>query len=326
MGIEQDFVVNKRVLVMGVSGMFGRGLSYVLTKNNEVYGLGRFPSPEIKEEVSQWCEELWDVDVSQPGSLRSVPDDFDVVFNEIVQWNAGGRYAWDSFRQLMLVNSLFPGHVMEHFAESGARMVFGSTGGVYLPSKDRNDLIREGVTGSEGGYMAYDDTKLGGEMLVNYFSIEHQIPAVILRYFWPAAPYTYNGRASSTCCLYLQGKPSQVSRKNPWYYNVGYISDLIYATIAAANRVDCPAPLYNVAGKNIASFREVDEAVAEELGMDPIFEEVEKERDLPMYLADVRRMSQDLWEPRIGLRECVRRCVRAVKEEANALQDWMFEC
>jgi len=85
--------------------------------------------------------------------------------------------------------------------------------------------------------------------------------------------------------------------KEVWYHNISCISDLIYATIAAANRV------------------------AEELGMEPLFEEVEQERDMPMYLADVSRMARDLWEPRVGLRECV----RAVKEGIRTPQDWMFE-
>jgi len=55
--------------------------------------------------------------------------------------------------------------------------------------------------------------------------------------------------------------------------------------------------------------------------MEPLFEEVEQERDMPMYLADVSRMARDLWEPRVGLRECV----RAVKEGIRTPQDWMFE-
>jgi len=49
MGMEQDILVGKRVLVIGVTGLIGRGLSYVLAKNNEVHGLCRFKEPELRE-------------------------------------------------------------------------------------------------------------------------------------------------------------------------------------------------------------------------------------------------------------------------------------
>jgi len=325
-GIEQEFVSGKRVLVLGVTGLFGRGLSYLLSKNNEVHGLDIFPHPRTEREVSGWCARLWKVDCSQRNCLRDMPKDFDVVFNLAVQWGHGQAWDWNTFEQMALVNSFLPGQVMEHFGGSGAKLVFGSTGGCYVASKDRSDLHREGVTMSQGGGHPYDDTKLGGEMLVKYFSREHGIPAVILRYYWPAAPYHDGGRAGRAYRAYMAGKPTQVSRKNPWYHNVGYISDLLYATCAAANHTAAPAALYNVSGSEIVSYRDVDLAVAEELGIEPIFEEVEQERDMPMYLADVARMSRELWKPRIGLRQCVRRCVRAVKEGIRTPRDWMFEC
>jgi len=325
MGVEQEAVVGKKVLVLGVGGLFGRGLSYILAKNNEVHGLDLFPKPEVLKEVDQWCSKLWTVDCSEPHCLRDIPRDYDVVYNEAVAWGHGRAMDWSLFADLTRINSFFPGQVMEHFGPTGAQLVFGATGGCYVASKNRYDLHKEGVTMSEGGVHPYDDTKLGGEMLVNYFSAEHKIPAVILRYYWPAAPYGAGGRAARTARSFLAGKPTKVSRKNPWYHSVGYISDMIYATIAAANQAACPAPLYNVTGAAVANYMEVDELVAKELGMEPLWEEVERERDMPMYIADVTRMSNDLWRPRVGLEECVRRCIRAIKEDIRTPQDWMFE-
>jgi hypothetical protein len=46
---------------------------------------------------------------------------------------------------------------------------------------------------------------------------------------------------------------------------------------------------------------------------------------MAMYLADVTKMSNDLWAPRIGVREAVRRVVRAFRENAQRPEDWMFE-
>lgn len=326
MGIEQDFVVGKRVLVLGASGLIGRGLVHVLSKNNEVHGLARFTAPKVKPELEKKCAKLWEVDVSQPGSLNSLPKDFDVVINEVVLWGINEPRDWDHFFDLLRTNAFVPGRVMEHFGQKGAKLVFGATGGAYLFSKDRNDLNREGVTGWRGGDHPYDDTKLAGEAIVHYLSTEHGIPAAILRYYWPVAPYHDGGRTGRSYRSWLDGKPTQVSKKNPWYHNVGYIADLVYGTIAAANKVASPPVTYNVSGSDIVTYREVDEALAQEMGVEPNWEEVEHERDMPMYLADVTRMSKDLWHPRFGLKETVRRVVRAMKEEIHEPQDWMFEC
>ncbi|MBS3762768.1 MAG: NAD(P)-dependent oxidoreductase [Planctomycetes bacterium] len=325
MAVGQDFISNKKVLVAGVTGLFGRGLSYLLAKNNEVHGLCRFSEPRLREEVSEWCENLWPVDGANPKCLQNVPRDFDYVFNEAVQWGLDDTYTWPTFKRLMEINSFFPGQLMEHFAGSGAGLIFGSTGGVYQHSEDKDDLNKEGITTLEGGFHPYDDTKLGGEMMVRYFSREHDIPAVILRYYWPAAPYGEGGRAGRTCRAWLEGKPTHVSHKNPWYHTVGYISDLLYATCAAANRCSAPVNIYNVTGDQIVNYRDVDLAVAEAMDIDPIFEEVEQERDIPMYVADIEKMTAELWKPRVGLKEYALRVVRAIQNDIRTPQDWMFE-
>lgn len=325
MSVSQSFIENKKVLVTGVTGLIGRGLSYLLAKNNEVHGLARFTDPRIREEVGQWCEKLWRVDAAESGCLREVPRDYDHVFNEAVQWGHKGSDKWETFEQLTKVNTFFPGQVLEHFGETGAGLVFGSTGGVYRASETREDLNKEGETILEGGSHPYEDTKLAGEMLVRYFSREHGVPATILRYYWPVAPYARGGRAGSTCRAWLEGIPTRVSRKNPWYHNVGYISDLLYATCAAAGSGSSPPTTYNVSGRQIVSYREVDLAVAEAMGIEPIFEEVERERDIPMNLADVEKMAGELWEPRIGVEGYARRVVRAVRNGIHTPADWMFQ-
>ena len=73
MGIEQHFIENKKVLVLGSSGGIGRGMVHVLAKNNEVHALDCFPDPAIKEQLSRVCEKLWQVDILEPDSLKSIP-------------------------------------------------------------------------------------------------------------------------------------------------------------------------------------------------------------------------------------------------------------
>ena len=58
MGIEQHFVENKRILVMGGNGLIGRGIVHLLAKNNEVHVVARFSKPEFERELAQKCEKL----------------------------------------------------------------------------------------------------------------------------------------------------------------------------------------------------------------------------------------------------------------------------
>jgi len=330
MGIEQHFVENKRILVMGGNGLIGRGVVHLLAKNNEVHAMARFSKPEFGRELSQKCEKLWKVDAAEPGSLKSIPKDFDVVINQVVQWGIDEPFDWPTFYKLLKANCFVPGRVMEHFRDSGAKLIFGSTGGVYRASKDRNDLNREEVTGLQGGDHPYDDTKLPGEAIVQYFSAEHGTPAAILRYYWPACPYRTGrppdgGRAGRTCRAWMAGKPTVVSQRRQWYHNIGYMADLAYATAAAADRVSSPPATYNVTGSEIVTCREVDLVVAEELGIEPIWVEADEERDMPLYLADTTLMARDLWKPRFGMEPAVRNIVRAHKWGIREVQDWMCE-
>lgn len=90
--------------------------------------------------------------------------------------------------------------------------------------------------------------------------------------------------------LSFKEKPVRASRANPWWHNIGYISGIVYATIASVNFVASPAPIYNVTGEEIANTYEIALTVAEELGVEPIIEEVEHEGHC-MYLADVSKTS-----------------------------------
>ena len=324
---EQEFLVGKKVLITGITGLIGRGLAYILSKNNEVHGAARFSNPKIEKELSSICHKLYKLDLSKKESVESLPKDYDVVFNLAVHW---GEYRgplekdWNTFIKTMEVNSFLPARLILHFKDTQAKLVFGSTGSLYTPSKNRKDLHVEGKTCWEGGECIYEDTKMGGDILIYWISQDFKVPAIILRYYWPEAPYTGGGRIGYIVRSFLKGQSIKASRVNPWWHNLGYISDIVYATIAAANFVAIPAPIYNVSGEEITNTYEKALVVAEELGIEPKIEEVEDEGP-SMYLADVSKMKRDLWKPQIGLKECVRRVVKAIKEEINTPQDWMFE-
>lgn len=170
--VEQKFLEGKKVLVTGATGHIGRGLAYILSKNNEVHAAARFSKPEIKEELASFCDALHQIDFGSKDGVEKLPKDFDVVFNQAVLWDPWDKpfKEWDDFRRVMEVNSFLPGRLMMYYGETGTKLVFGSTGGLYIPSKDRNDLNVEGKTCWEGGECIYEDTKMGNDIIVSWLS------------------------------------------------------------------------------------------------------------------------------------------------------------
>jgi len=327
MSIEQDFVIGEKVLITGVSGQIGRGLAHVLSKNNEIHGVARFSNDAVREELATKCRELYALDLSEAENVSRLPKDFDVVFHTAVQWGTYDRdkRTWQLFVDTMRVNSFLTGRLMMHLRDSRARIVFGSTGGLYVPSKDKDDRNREGETSWEAGGSIYEDTKMGNDIIIRWLSEDYGIPCTIVRYYWPATPYRPWCRIGWLTKDMMAGKPVKVSQTSPWWQSIGYVSDLVRATAAAANVTNAPADIYNVTGEDVADGRATALAIGEELGVEPILEELEEESDHDSYVADISRMKKDLWAPRIGHREAVRRLVKAIREEITEPQDWMFE-
>jgi hypothetical protein len=55
------------------------------------------------------------------------------------------------------------------------------------------------------------------------------------------------------------------------------------------------------------------------------FEDAEREGEHETYVADISKMSDELWEPAVGTRKCLERVVRGIEEKARGPEDWMFE-
>lgn len=332
MSIQQNTIDGKQILVVGGTGDIGRALSYVLSRNNEVDVLARGTDPAVVEELSGFCRRIWQRDLSHDSPLDGIDTPYDYVFHMAVHWGFRRDLAFGEFDYFQRVNTLSGARLIYHFADSGASFVFGSTGGVYQPCAPGQRRNESDV--AIGGDNPYEISKIQLEGMTLGLSDMYDVPVAVLRYFWPIFPWGGGGPARGVFSRVLEGEPVQRC-ENPEGrrpMNLGYVADLAYATIEAAASAkparleeNATGRIYNVSGQEAASLEEIAVEFADQMGLEAKFQEGPAEGEHLTYVADVTKMSEQLWKPRIGVEECIRRVVRGEKERCRRMEEWMFE-
>jgi len=302
----------KKLLIAGAAGQVGRGLLWRLAPENEVHALDLFPDPKVKREAQEAGATVWQKDLLND-DFDDMPCDFDLVFNMAVCW--GREPGWESQKLAHQVNGFSPGRLMHHFGEE-ATFVQGSTGGLYRPGSHR---CREDHTELRiDGY--YHEGKFAAETLVDFMCREFGHRAVILRYFWPYAPYD---RAHGISELYAQLQAGEPLTWKSEHIAAVYISDVVEKTLAAAERADSPPALYNIGHPGVATRTEIIELICGLAGF-PVPDDLTVDPDLN-FLPDTTRMEERLGPARVSWQEGVRRVHRAFNENATRPMPWMFE-
>jgi nucleoside-diphosphate-sugar epimerase len=332
MGIRQTGIDGKRILVVGGTGNIGRALCYVLARNNVVDVLARGSNPSVVEELSGFCRRIWQRDLSHDSPLDGIASDYDYVFHMAVHWGFSRELAFGEFDYFQRVNTLSGARLIYHFRDSDATFVFGSTGGVYQPC-DPGQLRSEEHT-AVGGDNPYEISKIQLEHMTLGLSDMYDVPVAVLRYFWPIFPWGGGGPARGVFSRVMGGEAvlrcDHPEGRRPM--NLGYVADLVYATIAAAAGAeparlekDATGRIYNVSGHEAASLEEIAVEFARQMELQVQFSNAPAEGEHLPYVADVTKMSREIWTPRVGIEECIRRVVRGEKEGCRRMEDWMFD-
>ncbi len=282
----------KRILVTGASGLIGTSLCMDLVKKNEVWGLSTFRNPDKKQSLKNAGVKIIQKDVvTEP--ISELPTDFDVIFHQLVILYEADKNP----KNTVEANAYFTGRLMEHCSKSKA-IVLASTGGVYRPS-----LEYEKETNVPGPYGWYATSKLGMEYLGTYLSRKHEIPSIILRYFWPYG--AEQGRVTRMMKSIKKGEEIVVSRLQEDRYQTIYIDDIRDITIKSVESCVVNPPIFNVAGLEEITWRQMATKIGEEIGIKPIFKEVDEMR--LSHLCDISKMRAVMGDPKVNLKEGMHR-------------------
>ena len=301
----------QKILVTGASGQCGRGLAFVLSRNNEVHGLARFRNPEIKEELERQGCVVWQMDMGSERPDR-LPTDFDIVIHEAMSWSEGTEL--DEQNQVFHLSCQFVGDLM--YRNAGATFALVSTGSVYKPVQG---TCKEDETPVEGG-STYVTAKIAMTQVARWIGRTFGRPWVELRYWRPFAPY----RRPHTCIdRMLKG---EMPGRNPAaIHQRTCVKVHIDNTIKALDYAKPEGEIFNSATTENPTFADLARIGAKVAGVAPDPKASEPgEPPGPGHTADTEKLLRMIGPSSISIEEGVRRYLRAQEENINSPQDWMF--
>jgi len=203
----------------------------------------------------------------QDANLAELLGDRSHVFHLAAQ--AGVRKSWGKDFAVYTVNNIEATQVLLEAAAARPsidRFVYASSSSVYgdrVAIPMREDSLPQPVS-------PYGVSKLAAEQLCYLYYVNHQVPAVSLRYFTVYGPRQrpdmgFHKFLRAT----LQGQPITVFGDGEQTRDFTFVHDAVSATIAAARR-GVPGRVYNIGGGSRVSVNDVLEIIGRVSGRRPI--------------------------------------------------------
>lgn len=273
------------ILVTGAGGLLGRGLCRFLSQHgSRVYGLVHKPTKDPVDGV-----DYIQVDLSGNWAEKSLP----TAISHVVHLAQSSRFRDfpDHALDVFEVNVRSTAKLLDFCRKNNvSQFLYASSGGVYGNGPVEFDENSPIVRPCQLGY--YLGSKACSEILVQSYS--NVFKTIIIRPFFMYGPNQNRGMliprlmdsVSSGNYVGLQGDSG--IRINPVH-----VEDAVEA-VYAAMRLNSNA-IYNIAGPDILSIRDICTAMGAYLGVDPLFGHLPGDpKDL---IADITDMKRKLSNP-----------------------------
>jgi nucleoside-diphosphate-sugar epimerase len=307
-----------RVLVTGAAGFIGSHLcDALIARGDDVVGVDALTEYYSKARkranltaAVQAGLKLKRTDLTCD-ELEPLVAGVDVVYHLAAQ--PGVRSSWGGdFSLYALRNIVATQRLLEATLRSGsARFVFASSSSVYGHIGDR--AARE--SDRLAPVSPYGLTKVACEELVDVYRREHGLSAVSLRYFTAYGPRQRPEMAFAAFIRsILAGKPLHVLGDGRQVRDFTFVSDVVAATIAAAERGK--QPVYNVSGGATSTLFGAIEEIERLTGRRALIDFSQPARgDATKTSADLTAAKRDLrYRPTVSLREGLARQIGAATD------------
>jgi len=252
------------IAVLGVGGKMGPTLARMarraldaLGRRDPVYGVARFSSPGMAEQLRAVGVEPVTADLLDRDAVAALPDAPNVIFM------AGQKFGTSQGPELTwAMNTLVPAHAAERYDSS--RIVVFSTGCVYPLSRVADGGAREeDPLGPPGDYA---NSCVGRERIFTHFSQRNNTPVALVRLYY-ATELRY-GVLVDIAQKIMRGETIDVT--------MGH-ANMIWQRDANAQAIQClahassPPFVLNVTGREILSLRDLANRLGAQLGKTPSF-------------------------------------------------------
>lgn len=260
-----------KALVTGCAGFIGSQLTEtLLERGDEVVGIdcfndnyGRAQKLRNLRHFMDWDRfEFVPVDLAR-GDLGELTADSDAIFHLAAE--PGVRSSWGSrYLQYVQNNVIATQHLLDAVKErSDVRFVYASSSSVYGDAEQR-PTTEDAPTRPRS---PYGQTKLSAEHLCHLYRYNYGLDTASLRYFTVFGPRQRPDMAFHIFCrAALEGEPLTVFGDGRQTRDFTFVSDVVAATIAAAEAPLDDLRVFNVGGGTPTSIRAVLELIGELAG------------------------------------------------------------
>jgi UDP-glucose 4-epimerase len=278
-----------RILITGATGFLGARLVNRLLPDNEIWVLGR-QSRQVANRVHWLCQDLaddrWQIEL--PAEIDAIIHLAQSPYFRDFPENAQHVYAVAAGATMRLLDWGL-GAGAKHF-------ILASTGGLYGTSRRpfrENDPLPE-IRSQLGFYFA---AKRASELLATQYAT--MFKTVILRYFFlygsGQAPNMLMPRLAGNI---REGRPVYLQGEDGMRLNPIHVDDAVSAIERCLSLSE--SRIFNIAGPQVASLREIAVAIGRHVKREPIFT-VDNTVEPIDLVADIQRMASALGPPRVGI-------------------------
>jgi nucleoside-diphosphate-sugar epimerase len=246
----------QKILITGASGQVARPIAEALAKDNEVWALGRFSTPGVKDQLRARGVRTWEWDMGRD-SLDGLPTDFTHVLHAAVRRGDDG-----DFDTAIEVNTVGVGQLMTHCRKARA-FIYVSTGALYAQQAwDHLYVETDPIAGVAPWLPAYPVVKISAEGAVRAFAATLGLPTVIARLNVAYGPYGHGGVPVLLYREMVAGKPIPVPAKGQNLASLIHTDDLARQVPLLWDVARSPALVVNWGGDDAVGLQDCMEYVS----------------------------------------------------------------